>query len=407
MFSCFWTPQCLLSRSFALTSHCVGHVKSGRVNRVEASKQMLQTDDVKHRVFRTLEEIPLPRQQLERLHPSLVSSWKTSGESQSVSCPWEMVMAMSLGAVLESTSVHMSTTTSELNPVLWTFLMHPGSTHTSNLIGLYHDVFDVIEDAVNADRAVCKGLWNRQQRGRASDSENPFAGDVNMTAESGTLEGEAKLLAPQKNLGRCYGFTPEGKRPFMRLQNEGHLKESIVVDLHERATWRRTTMDGTHSFALYYPFFVPAGALHPPDVAKWSLEKDLLEGLLSDQFLLHASDFQAGARGWRRPQTSLFVLLSVWGRPCPNISCGPPKFIEEGLRKMCPSACEMNLRKMTAGPQACAPSTVSSNRKMRNTFLPCSIERWAIDLVNSASADDQKFEPEEPICDRSCWKSVH
>ena len=63
--------------------------------------------------------------------------------------------------------------------------MHPGSTHTSNLVGLHH------EDAVDTDRAVCKGLWKRQQRGRASDSKNSFAGDVNMTAGSGTMEGEA------------------------------------------------------------------------------------------------------------------------------------------------------------------------------------------------------------------------
>ena len=38
-----------------------GHVMSDRVNRVEASKQMLQTDDVKHRFFRTPEDIPFPK----------------------------------------------------------------------------------------------------------------------------------------------------------------------------------------------------------------------------------------------------------------------------------------------------------------------------------------------------------
>ena len=84
--------------------------------------------------------------------------------------------------------------------------------------------------------------------------------------------------------------------------------ELVIVELHEMAKWKRTTMDGTRSFTIFYPFFVAAGALHPPDVAKWSLEKDLLEGLLSDQFLRHTSDKQAGARGGggRKPPCSCF-----------------------------------------------------------------------------------------------------
>ena len=41
---------------------------SGRVHRPETVKQLLQTDRVKHRLFRTPEEIPFPRQQSERLH---------------------------------------------------------------------------------------------------------------------------------------------------------------------------------------------------------------------------------------------------------------------------------------------------------------------------------------------------
>ena len=76
---------------------------------------------------------------------------KTFGESQSVSWLWAMVMAKSLDAVLAPIAVLMSTTTIELHAVVWAFLMHPGSTHTSNLIGLHRDVFDIIEDAVNTE----------------------------------------------------------------------------------------------------------------------------------------------------------------------------------------------------------------------------------------------------------------
>ena len=126
------------------------HVMSGRVNRVEAIKQTFPTDDVKHRLLRTKEEIPFPRQQIERLHTALVSSWKTTGESHCVSCPWAKVMAMSLGAVLVPTALLTRTATLAVYTVLWTFLMRPGSTHTSNLIGLFRDVFDLIENAVSA-----------------------------------------------------------------------------------------------------------------------------------------------------------------------------------------------------------------------------------------------------------------
>ena len=135
---------------------------SGHVNRTETVKQLLQTDEVKHRLSRTLEEIPFPRRHIERLHPTLVSSWKTILESQSVSWPWAMVMAMCLRAFLTPTAVLMPTTTSKVYTVLGTFLMHLGSTHSSTLIGLCRDVCHIIEDAVNTERALFRSPWKRQ-----------------------------------------------------------------------------------------------------------------------------------------------------------------------------------------------------------------------------------------------------
>ena len=71
-----------------------------------------------------------PEQDVERLRPTLVSSWKTIGESQSVSWRWAMVMAISLCTVRDPTAVLMPTTTIEVCPVLWAFMIHPGSTYT-------------------------------------------------------------------------------------------------------------------------------------------------------------------------------------------------------------------------------------------------------------------------------------
>ena len=152
-----------------------------------------------------------------------------------MSWPWEMVLANSLGTVLAPTAVLMPTTTIEARPVLWAFLMHPGSTHTCNLIGWCRDVFAVIEDAVSSERALFRSAWNWQHDGRASDSKNPFAGEVDMNAGSGTLEGDGKLMTLRQNLGRCCGFTSEGTRLLMWPQNEEHMNEPLVVELYERA----------------------------------------------------------------------------------------------------------------------------------------------------------------------------
>ena len=173
-----------------------------------------------------------------------------------------MVMPNSLGAFLALSAVLMPTTTIEVRPVLRAFLMHPESTHSAKFSGLHCDVFDVTEDAVNTRSGACAGAaWKRQHGGLASDSKNPLAGDVNMTGGSGMLEGEEKLTATRQNLGRCYGFMSEGRRLLMWHQNDGHMDESIVVELYKRSKWKRTTMDGTRSFTIYYPVFGVDGAM--------------------------------------------------------------------------------------------------------------------------------------------------
>ena len=55
-----------------------------------------------------------------------------------------------------------------------------------------------------------------------------------MTAGSWSLEDDGKLVTLRQNPGRCCGFTSEGKRLLMWLQNEEHMNEPLVVELHER-----------------------------------------------------------------------------------------------------------------------------------------------------------------------------
>ena len=81
---------------------------------MEAVKGLLQTDGVNHRLFRPLEQIPFQDKTLNAFTLLLCLPRKTIGELQSVSCPWAMVMANSLGTVRDPTAVLMPNTTIEV-----------------------------------------------------------------------------------------------------------------------------------------------------------------------------------------------------------------------------------------------------------------------------------------------------
>ena len=202
-------------------------------------------------------------------------------------------MAMSRGTILAPTAVLMPNTTIHVYTILCTFWMHPGSTHASNLIGLFRDVFDLFENAVSTERALSKSASKWQHGGRASDSKSPFAGDVNMTARSWSLEGAGTHGTP-----RPCDFMSQGRRLSMWLQNEVRLDESIVKELHEG----------------------PSG----------SAQQWMAGGLLSDQFLRHTSEFQEGARGGEAAHLlapapfGLETSLSHMSIRIAEVSCGRP-----------------------------------------------------------------------------------
>lgn len=83
-------------------------------------------------------------------------------------------------------------------------------------------------------------------------------------------------MAQPQNLCRAVGFIPEGKRFFRWLQAEGTINEAIATELYERAKWKRNTIHEDRSFAITYPFFAAAGAVHVPDVASLFIEGDPL-----------------------------------------------------------------------------------------------------------------------------------
>ena len=133
-------------------------------------------------------------------------------------------------------------------------------------------------------------VWKWAHAGRGLDAQDPFAGDVSLTAGSGSLEGEGKMMALPQNLGRSCSFMTEGKRLIM---------------------WY-----GTRSFTIPFPFFGAAGALHPPDVVRLCLEDDPF-GCVPPQFLLHATDLQESPK---KQEPEWRPTLSSWKRHRPTSS---------------------------------------------------------------------------------------
>ena len=92
---------------------------------------------------------------------------------------------LSLATFLSPTAVLMPTTTMKIFPVLWNFLIHPGSTHTSNVITVYRDAFDLIEAVVNSERTRARWEWKRQYP-HLAEARNPYSGEVSMSGGSGS-----------------------------------------------------------------------------------------------------------------------------------------------------------------------------------------------------------------------------
>ena len=231
-------------------------------------------------------------------------------------------MAMSLDTVLAPIAVLMSTTTIELYAVVWTVLMHPGSTHASNLIGLH----------VNTERVLLRSAWKRQQGGRPSDLKTPYAGDLNISSLQGL--GRWRVTESSWHSGRTsvgvVGFMSQGRRLLMWHQNEVHMYESVIVELHEMAKWKRTTMDGTRSFTIYHRFFGTPGAVHPPDVATLYLEIDPLGVVYRISFFYthptfrRAREVEEAAHILAPAPFGLETSLSHMFMRIAEVSCGRP-----------------------------------------------------------------------------------
>ena len=236
----------------------------------------LRDEDTVNAFFQDLETVPFPKEALKNWYPELIAEWEVVAKLESVPWVWVAILELSLTGFLAPTAVLYPINSIQIFPLTWPFLLHPGSTQTSGLLRLYQDVLDEMELSINAWRAEAAAAWKRDNPAPAPGAKNPFDGSINLSLGAGSLEGEGKMAAREVNMGRACAFLTEGKRWFSWLQSEGTLNETIVVELYERAKWRRVTLDGTRSFTLMYPYFGVVGAVHLPDIAFLWAQEDAL-----------------------------------------------------------------------------------------------------------------------------------
>ena len=263
----------------------------------------LPTGEEVDEFFQKLEaEATFPAAALEQLAPpELVSLWKDIAATQSVAWPWVMLCELALASFLTPNARLHPLASFTVFSLTWTFFVHPGSCHTSNLLRLYQNVFHGIEKKVNRYRAEeCARL--RQQVQAGADGQallkqrlaklQPLA----LRLGTGSLEGIGLRMSQFPDWTATSGFLVEGLQFVQWLQAEFGLNRAIATQLWERMSWQRDVVNQGRSFDMTYPFLGVCGALHLEDVWPMFAQPDPLglRGRLC--FFLQPAGAQTSAR---------------------------------------------------------------------------------------------------------------
>ena len=245
-------------------------------------KNLLRNPEIVTSFFERCELTPFPEGEIRRLFPDLVDEWEIIGQAYSVPWVWVMLQELAISSFLSPTAILFPTPSIRVFCMVWWFILHPGSTGTSQILRTYGEVYDILEARANADRRQLRKEWNdanmaRNAADRSPTTANPYHGEVNMVMGSGSsIEGEGKIAAKPQNVGRTCGFMSEGKRFFKWLTQEGGQNEAIVVELYERRTWRRYTINDDRSFVIPFPSFQAIGGVHLQDIMEVYVGDDAL-----------------------------------------------------------------------------------------------------------------------------------
>ena len=189
--------------------------------------------------------VVFPQQQLKQLlGANIVREWEQIGATQS--CLWLSVVNCEL-----SLSIDL---------LMWTFFLHPGSCHTSNLLRLYQNTLHAIEIKANEFRAT--------KRKEAEAASAPAAGEededpsvaaakkvecdalqpVTMRLGTGSLEGLGLKLAADPTRSAMGGFLVEGSQFIQWIMSELGCNKAIATQLWERMSWQRYIFNDYNGF---------------------------------------------------------------------------------------------------------------------------------------------------------------
>ena len=98
------------------------------------------SDDEECEFFRKLESLQFPDQRFRELIPWAVQRWEAIGGLESVPWQWIMFLELCLCSFLVPTAVLIPDPGIKLYALIWAFILHPGSTGTSNAIRRYADM---------------------------------------------------------------------------------------------------------------------------------------------------------------------------------------------------------------------------------------------------------------------------
>lgn len=226
--------------------------------------------------FQLLEQrLPFPTQALERLvRPELLQHWKDLGATQSVAWPWVMICELSLVSFLTPNARFQPLPSFSVYSLTWTFFLHPGSCHTSNLLRLYHNVLHGLEEKANEDRKAMRTRLRQHAmpgaQGQAALKERlKKLQDITFRLGTGSLEGIGLRIASFLGWTAASGYLVEGTQFLQWLQAEFGVNKAIATQLWERMSWQRDVINLQRSFSMPYPFLGVCGALHLEDI--WPL----------------------------------------------------------------------------------------------------------------------------------------
>ena len=178
--------------------------------------------------------VKFPQERLKRLlGANIVKEWEQIGATQSCSWLWVMNCELSLVSFLTPNARFQPLASMSVYSLMWTFFLHPGSCHTSNLLRLYQNTLHGIEIKANEFRASKRaknGAASAAPAGEGDEDASAAAAKkleldalepLAMCLEAGSLEGLGLKLAAASTHSAMGGFLVEGSQ-FIRYVLDGY-----------------------------------------------------------------------------------------------------------------------------------------------------------------------------------------